>query len=69
MKTKTIKRSPAKKNEYKTVWEFYPFYLSEHAHPVNRTLHFIGTSLVILEVLYILFSAQFGLFPFIPITG
>ena len=24
--------------------EFYRFYLSEHAHPANRRMHFIGTS-------------------------
>lgn len=29
--------------EYKTVREFWPYYLSEHLHPVNRTLHFIGS--------------------------
>ena len=23
--------------------EFYPFYLSEHAHPVSRRLHFFGS--------------------------
>ena len=23
--------------------EFYPFYLSEHQHPVSRRLHFIGS--------------------------
>jgi hypothetical protein len=28
--------------------EFYPYYLGEHAHPVNRRLHFVGTSLVLL---------------------
>lgn len=28
--------------------DFYPFYLGEHANPVNRMLHFIGTTLVIL---------------------
>ena len=27
--------------------EFYPYYLSEHANPVCRRLHFIGTLLVI----------------------
>ncbi|MCF8060317.1 MAG: DUF962 domain-containing protein [Bacteriovoracaceae bacterium] len=33
--------------KYKTFKEFYPFYLSEHAHPVNRLLHFIGTTLAL----------------------
>jgi len=33
--------------EYKSFAEFYPYYLTEHARPVNRTLHFIGTALVI----------------------
>lgn len=26
-----------------TFKEFYPFYLSEHAHPINRLLHVIGS--------------------------
>lgn len=33
--------------EYKTFWDFYPYYLTEHARPVNRALHFIGTGIVI----------------------
>ncbi len=27
--------------------EFYPYYLSEHAHPACRRLHFAGTTLVV----------------------
>src|SRR5262245_13070600 len=26
--------------------EFWPFYVSQHVHPVNRSLHFFGTTLV-----------------------
>lgn len=32
--------------ELKTFEEFWPHYLGEHRHPVNRALHFVGTSLV-----------------------
>ncbi|MFM2307439.1 MAG: hypothetical protein RLZZ367_2108 [Bacteroidota bacterium] len=32
---------------YTTFWDFYPYYLTEHARPVNRAFHFVGTSLVI----------------------
>jgi hypothetical protein len=27
--------------------EFWPFYVAQHRHPVNRGLHFVGTSLVL----------------------
>lgn len=33
---------------YRTFEQFYPFYLSEHMHPVNRALHVLGTTLVLL---------------------
>jgi hypothetical protein len=32
---------------YQSFREFYPFYLSEHANPTCRLLHFVGTTLVI----------------------
>ena len=33
--------------QYKTFREFYPYYLAEHTNPVCRTLHFIGSWLVL----------------------
>jgi len=30
---------------YQSFEEFFPFYLSEHSHALNRWLHFVGTSL------------------------
>jgi hypothetical protein len=33
--------------KYQTFKEFYPFYLSEHSHPTNRLMHFIGTSIAL----------------------
>ena len=32
---------------YKSFAEFYPFYLSEHARPMTRRLHFLGSSLAL----------------------
>lgn len=31
--------------EYRNMKEFWSFYLSEHSHPTNRKLHFIGSLL------------------------
>jgi hypothetical protein len=55
--------------KYTTFWGFYPYYLTEHALPVNRTLHFMGTSIVILLFLIGLFTWHPLLFVFIPIAG
>jgi hypothetical protein len=30
---------PAGQTRYQSFAEFYPFYLSEHQHPVSRRLH------------------------------
>ena len=39
--------------------DFYPFYLSEHAHPVSRRLHFVGTTIAALLLTRAL-TAQMG---------
>ncbi|WP_369937070.1 Mpo1-like protein [Xanthomonas tesorieronis] len=38
--------------------EFYPFYLSEHRHPLSRRLHFVGSAAVLLSVLLALCTGQ-----------
>jgi hypothetical protein len=39
------------KEKYANFKSFWPFYLSEHQHPLNRRLHFIGTGLALLALL------------------
>src|SRR3954463_5093404 len=35
--------SGPKDSGFRNLGEFYPFYLSEHRHPVSRVLHYVGT--------------------------
>ena len=37
----------AREARYATFREFWPYYVSEHLHPLSRRLHFIGTALLI----------------------
>lgn len=48
---------------------FYPYYLSEHAHPVNRRLHITGTLSLFPLLLLILFLQQWIWLLAIPVLG
>ncbi|WP_214000288.1 DUF962 domain-containing protein [Arsukibacterium sp.] len=49
--------------------EFYPYYLSEHRHPVCRSLHYVGSSLVIGVLLFTLFTQQWRWLWLLPVIG
>lgn len=49
--------------------EFYPFYLNQHSNRVSRVLHYIGTTLSILVLLFALFNQQWLLLLLIPVAG
>ena len=56
--------------EYEHFSDFYPFYLQEHQNKISRTLHFIGTFLVLLQLgIYIYFKVQYWFWIALPITG
>jgi len=55
--------------QYRTFESFYPFYLTEHDQPVNRILHFIGTSLAIVISLCVVLSRQWKLLYLVPLCG
>ena len=54
---------------FQTFIEFYPFYLGEHRHPVCRRLHFTGSVLVILLLLYILLTLEWRMILLLPVAG
>ena len=53
----------------KSFGEFYWYYLSEHRHPVSRTLHFIGTFGVIALVVAIPFLGKWWMYALVPLMG
>lgn len=55
--------------EYKSLKEFYPFYLSEHVNRTNRVLHVIGTTIVIAVAIYMIITKKFLLILACPLIG
>ncbi len=55
--------------KFTTFHEFYPFYLQEHSHPINRRLHFIGTTLLLLILIAALITRYWYGFILLPIVG
>ena len=55
--------------KYTTFGDFYPYYLTEHALPANRRLHFIGTGIVIALLIAGIVTQKWLLLVFIPIAG
>ena len=55
--------------EFNNFSEFYQHYLLEHGDPTNRRLHFLGILLVIVVVLYAIFSQNWLVLILAPIFG
>ena len=55
--------------KYRSFKAFWPFYLSEHQHPLNRRLHFIGTALALFS-LFCFWMTRKKIFLFLaPVLG
>lgn len=54
---------------YTSFKRFYPYYLSEHQNSTCRLLHFIGSSLILVLIAYVIVSAAYMYLWFIPIIG
>lgn len=57
------------KFHFNTISEFYPYYLTQHAEWRCRTLHFVGTGLVITLFATTLATQIWWLFLLIPLVG
>lgn len=55
--------------KYKTFESFYPFYLSQHQNIICRRLHFVGSSMIVVMLAYILINSTWGLLWTIPLLG
>jgi hypothetical protein len=53
----------------KSFAEFWPFYLQEHSNPTNRRLHFVGTFLVHIVLIYAVVNQQWNLLWIVPVMG
>jgi hypothetical protein len=54
---------------YTSFAAFWPFYLREHSRPLTRTLHYIGTSLLVAIGLYAAYSGRYWYFAAMPLAG
>lgn len=59
----------AAEKKYKSFWSFYPYYLTEHSDFTNRTLHFIGTALLLIILIIAIAIQKWWMLALIPVVG
>lgn len=64
-----IVQSVSMKEKYTNLKEFYPYYLTEHQHPVSRALHVIGTAGLIVLLIYGIVVGPLWLIALVPVCG
>jgi hypothetical protein len=55
--------------EFTSFSEFYPFYLNEHRDATCRTLHFVGSWLVLAVVALSIYLSNYALLWLVPVVG
>jgi len=55
--------------KYTNFAQFYPFYLSQHRNQTCRRLHFVGSLLIVLLLIYILATSEWSLLWLVPVIG
>lgn len=56
-------------NEPQNFREFWDFYVAEHSHPTTRILHFIGTSLAVVCLIWFISRGTWYWFPLALVPG
>lgn len=54
---------------FKTYAEFWDFYVSEHSKPLTRLLHFAGTTLGLVLLIYFVATGRWYFFPLFFVVG
>ncbi len=54
---------------FATFREFYPFYLGEHANQTCRRLHFVGSTLVLASLAWVLATQNWAGLWLMPVLG
>ncbi|WP_129717482.1 DUF962 domain-containing protein [Pedobacter sp. SYP-B3415] len=57
------------KKKYRSLQEFYPFYLTEHANSTSRILHFTGTALLLMSAFAGFLFHDWRFFVAVPVLG
>jgi len=68
-KNKRVNEMTNQTTKFSSFNEFYPFYLKEHSNTVCRRLHFVGSTLVLLILAYVIISADIRFAIALPIVG
>lgn len=55
--------------KFQSFKEFYPFYLKEHSNTTCRRLHFVGSTLCLLLIGYVLITQKWILLLTLPLIG
>ena len=54
---------------YASFREFYPFYLTEHSNRMCRRMHFIGSTLVLLALIWMIVGGHWWYWWLLPMFG
>jgi hypothetical protein len=60
---------PPAEKAFTTYEEFWPFYVREHSKPMTRALHFAGTTLGLILLVFFVVIGRWYLFPLFLVVG